>query len=228
MREAKSLILPALSGTILLFFSCFGAPAAAPVPVYAPPIAAQKPFVDIFAHQYSTLGQAVPDWVVRYLNAGIPGVEALSRFADSYVFVDENSGTNINALNQWSEGFVPAQDFSRLVSARVQSRFIGKTGRTPDRDYGRYFEAAVRAASDRSYAGAKVEGKFWVVRQFIQDSETNRSQKIYDYYILISIKKEELKTQLNDVFRNAITDLKLTREQNGAINRLRDAFYDTF
>jgi hypothetical protein len=115
-----------------------------------------------------------------------------------------------------------------LVSARVQSRFIGRTGGTPDWDYGRYFEAAVRATSDSSYTGAKVEGKFWIIRKPIRDSERSRSQKIYDCFILVSIKKDELENQLNIVLSNATEGLTLSREQNIAINRLRNTFYDTF
>jgi hypothetical protein len=226
--KGESLVLPVLSGTLFLFFSCISSPNEVPVPVYSPPMAAEKPAIQIVEHQYSTLNRAAPDWIVQYLSDGIPGVEALFRFTDSYVFIDENSGTNINALNQWAEGFVPAQDFGQLLSARVQARFIGKTGGTPDRDYGRYFEAAVRAVADRSYTDVQVEGRFWVIRQYTGDGVTRGSQKIYDYYILISIKKEELKTQLNNVLRNALADLKPTREQNTAINRLRDAFYDSF
>jgi hypothetical protein len=213
---------------MFLFFSCLGASKAGPVPVYPPPLAAETPSFEVVEHQYSTLGKDVPDWIFQYLNAGIPGVEALSRFADSYTFIDENSGTNIKALNQWSEGFVPAQDFSRLVSMRVQTRFIGPAGGVPDLDYGRYFEAAVRAVSDGSYGGAQVEGKFWIIRGPVRDSERGRSQRIYDYFILVSIKKDELKTQLNRVLFNAAEGLTLSREQNTAINRLRDAFYDTF
>ncbi|MDR0387815.1 MAG: hypothetical protein LBH57_07225, partial [Treponema sp.] len=70
-------------------------------------------------YQGSGLDEEIPIWVSRYLDRGIEGLEAMNEFAESYVFVAENSGTNIDALSQWALKFSPGQDIAQLVSRRV-------------------------------------------------------------------------------------------------------------
>jgi hypothetical protein len=56
----------------------------------------------------------------------------------------------------------------------------------------------------------------------------NHFFRLFLFYILISIAKEMLQPQLNRVLPNAAEGLTLTRDQTGAVNRLRESFYEGF
>jgi hypothetical protein len=220
--------LPAISGIILLF-SCAGTPGGTPAPALPSlPYTTDEAPYQIIEHGAGNLKEDLPDWVARYIADGISGVEALPRYADRYVFIGVNSGANFAALNHWAAGFTVAQDFPQLVSLRVLSRFIGDGQRSPDQDYGRYFEAAVKTAADTLYSDAFREAGFWLLKRYENEDDTADPREVYDFYILISIAKEMLQPQLNQVLLNAAEGLTLTRDQTGAVNRLRESFYEGF
>jgi hypothetical protein len=228
MKRILPLALPAISGTIL-FFSCTAMPREAPVPAAPPQLSMEDeaPY-QIVEHAAGNAGEALPDWVIRYIAGGIPGVEALPRYTNRYVFVTINSGANFTALNQWAAGFTVDQDFPQLVSLRVLTRFIGDGQRSPDRDYSRYFESAVKSAADTFYTGARREADFWLLKRYESGNDTTGPREIYDFYILVSIAKDQFQSQLNQVLLNAAEGLTLTRDQTGAVSRLRESFYEGF
>ncbi|MDR2743174.1 MAG: hypothetical protein LBB98_13630 [Treponema sp.] len=209
-------------------FSCAGIPDEVPAPAlpFRTYTRNETPY-QIIEHKAGNLKEDLPDWVVRYISDGISGVEALPRYANHYVFIGVNSGANFTALSHWSAGFIVDQDFSQLVSLRVLARFIGDGQRSPDRDYGRYFEAAVRNAADTFYPDAIREDNFWLLKRYENEDETGPDE-VYDFYILVSIAKDLLQSQLNQVLINAEEGLTLTRDQIGAVNRLRESFYAGF
>jgi hypothetical protein len=229
MRGILPLSLPAISGIILLF-SCAATPREAPVsfaPLPQPSLEDEAPY-QIVEHAAGNAAEALPDWIIRYIADGIPGVETLSRYADRYVFITINSGANFTALSQWAAGFTVGQDFPQLVSFRVLARFIGDGQRSPDRDYGRYFESVVKTTADTLYSGARREADFWLLKRYESGNNTTGPHEIYDFYILVSIAKDLFQSQLNNVLLNATEGLTLTRDQSGAVNRLRENFYEGF
>ncbi|MDR0451757.1 MAG: hypothetical protein LBH15_01780, partial [Treponema sp.] len=149
--------------------------------------------------------------------------------AESYVFVAENSGTNIDALSQWALKFSPGQDIAQLVSRRVQARFPGADTGSPDREYGRYFESLVRASADASYGGAERGGDFWFVKEYPggEDGETPEEETCV-FLILVVISKTALRNQLEPVLAKAAEGITTTRDQTSAINQLRASFFDGF
>jgi hypothetical protein len=181
----------------------------------------------IIEHATGNSEEALPDWAARYIAGGISGVEALPRYANRYVFIGSNSGANFTALSQWAAGFTVIQDFPQLVSLRVLTRFAGDGQRNPDHDYGRYFESAVRTAADTLYSDARREADFWLLKRYEGDDATG-PREVYDFYILVSIAKDLFQSQLNRVLLNAAEGLTLTHEQTGAVNRLRENFYEGF
>lgn len=181
-------------------------------------------------HKTKSVGQDVPEWVTRFINDGVSGVEAMPQYQGKYVFIGEDTGTNLNALRQWSSGFTVAQDMSRMVSSRVQARFAGAAAGSPDDAYGRYFENVVKSASDASYTGARKETDFWIKKTYYKNDgrtlDTNKFE--YDYFVLVTIDKEVLQRQVNDVLNGVKTDTPPTKEQASAIDRVKQAFYEGF
>ncbi len=183
---------------------------------------------DVIEHKASSIGGDVPEWVSIYVSDGNTGVEAMPRYKDKYVFVGEDTGTNLNALRMWAQGFNVAQDLARLVSTRVQAKFAGAMAGSPDEEVGRYFENVVKNVADATITGARKETDFWVFKRYYKTDGKAVDREVYDYYVLNTIDKEMLKKQLDMVINGTKPEKPLTKEQSTAVDRVKEAFYEGF
>jgi hypothetical protein len=224
------LVLGAILSGLALFSACASEPGTIPPPISG--LQWNLPREEIYSignYRGSESGEGIPRWVSRYLEEGIAGLEVMSEFEETYVFVAENSGTNPNALAQWLQGFSPDQDIAQLIARRVQARFPGSDTGSPDLEYGRYFENLVRVASDTFYEGSMRRGDFWFQKKYpAGDGETPEEEETNVFLILLTIDKTALRTQLEPVLAKAAEDIKITRDQLSAVNSLRASFFDTF
>jgi hypothetical protein len=181
---------------------------------------------ELTGHQDAATGKAVPEWVSRFLERGIEGVEALEAFSNHYVFIGTNRGGNFNALSHWAEGFTVVQDFPRLAAVRIEQRLISAASLYPDDEYGEFFEVLVKTASDAVYSGAEKEAAFWIQRRFYDESPQGREQ--YDFFILVTIEKTLFQTQVQELLTRITTRVPPSRDQAAAINRIRETFFENF
>jgi hypothetical protein len=170
----------------------------------------------------------MPEWVSRYVNAGLAGVEALPEYEGRYVFVSRQTGNSLGPLRLWAAGFSVERDFPRLVSARIQERFITGSSGNPGDEYGRYFETVIKNASDAGFPGASPEGSFWSKKRIFAEDGISPEGEVYEYLIMASIDREALQQQINMLLITARPDKLLTKEQSAASMRLRLNFYDGF
>jgi hypothetical protein len=194
----------------------------------APEYVEKSQAYEVLDHKTKAVGQDVPEWVTRYISGGLTEVEQMPAYTDKYVFIGEDSGTNLNALRQWTSGFTVAQDLSRMVSTRVQARFAGAAAGSPDDEYGRYFEAVVKNASDATYSGARKENDFWILKRYFKADKKSVDREVYDFYVLVSIDKASLEQQITALLNGTKTDTPPTKEQATAIDRVKEAFYEGF
>jgi len=183
---------------------------------------------EVIEHKASSIGGDIPDWVTTYIYEGNTGVEAIAKYKDKFVFVGEDSGTNLNALRMWAQGFNVAQDLARLVSMRVQAKFAGAMAGSPDAEVGRYFENVVKNVADATITGARKDTDFWVYKRYFKDDGKTEDKVVYDYYVLTTIDREMLKKQLDAVISGAKAEKPLTKEQATAADRVKEAFYEGF
>jgi hypothetical protein len=170
----------------------------------------------------------MPEWVIRYINDGVAGIESLPEYALKYVFVGRQLGNSLEPLQLWAAGFLAERDLPRLVSARIQQRFIADSGGNPRDAYGRYFEAVVKNASDTVYQGASRESSFWIKKRIFEDDGISPAGEVYEYLILTSIDRETLRQQINILLTTTRPDFSPAREQSAAVMRLRLNFYEGF
>ncbi|MDR2053168.1 MAG: hypothetical protein LBP80_07120 [Treponema sp.] len=214
---------------LALLFSCVSGRGAVSPPVSGPVWdLPREGTYSIGNYRGDGSGGEIPRWVNRYLEGGIAGLEAMSEFAETYVFVAENSGTNPNALAQWSLGFSPDQDIAQLIARRVQARFPGSDTGSPDHEYGRYFENLVRAAADTFYEGSERKGDFWFQKEYPAGDGETPEEETYVFWVLLTIDKTALRTQLEPALIKAAEGIEATRDQLSAINHLRASFFDGF
>lgn len=226
----KTILTLSLAAVALMAIGCASSPPPAQAPAPAPKEAPKKaaPKYDVLDTKTMALGGDIPEWVSVYVTDGVTGVEALPKFKDKYVFIGEDSGANKEALRQWATGFTVAQDLARLVSTRVQARFAGAAAGSPDDNYGRYFENVVKSASDATYSGARKESDFWILKRYYKEDGKTVDKEVYDYYVLVTIDKATLQKQLDAVLNGVQPDKPLTKEQQTAVDRVKQSFYEGF
>ena len=179
-------------------------------------------------------GGTIPEWVSSWLDGGSAELETLDAYRTRYTFVARCEGNNFNALTQWNGGFSPELDFPRLAAARIEARF-SSTVPLPDNEYGSFYEALIRAASDAAWTGAVREDDFWIRRKFYsaqnqdqnenQDSQVNES---WEFLVLVTIDKTLFASQLNAVFQSIKASPQPSKVQIAAANRVKDRFFDGF
>ena len=235
----------------LLFFSCAGEPAIEVLKPTKIPEAAETPLPYIIADHKNRAGKgSIPKWVNSWLEGGISEVETLDSYVGRYVFISRNEGNNFNALTQWAEGFNAELDFPRLAAARIEARFLSGVSH-PDHEYGPFFEALIRAASDAPWTGVVREDDFWLLRRSfhgetsipdmpatiagqasalpdLQTADYPLVTESWEFLILVTIEKPIFASQLSAVFQNVKPDPLPTRDQVNAANRVKERFYDGF
>ncbi|MDR3123455.1 MAG: hypothetical protein LBU16_06720 [Treponema sp.] len=170
----------------------------------------------------------MPEWVTRYIDAGLAGIEALPEYANRHVFVSVQEGASLEPLRLWEAGFSVERDFPRLVSARIQKRFIAGGSGNPGEAYGRYFEAVIKNVSDAAFEGASRESSFWIKKRIFEDDGVSPAGEVYEYLIIASIDRETLRRQINMLLITTRPDKPPTKEQSAAAMRLRLNFYGDF
>ncbi|MDR1143600.1 MAG: hypothetical protein LBK77_05180 [Spirochaetaceae bacterium] len=219
----KAVRVCVLFAAAFLTAACFSGPGSSvdlgPVPAYRE----RNSITEIIDYEND-----MPEWVGRYAAAGLAGVEILPEFAGRYVFVSKQAGSSLEPLRLWAAGFSMARDFPRLVSARIQARFILGGNGNPGAVYGRYFEAAVKNASDSAFEGASLEGSFWIKKRIFDDDGLSPVGEVYEYLIMASIDQETLRTQIDMLLTTTRTEESPSRDQAAAAMRLRLNFYEGF
>jgi hypothetical protein len=218
-------LLPALLAAVL-FAACFGSPRAklGPEPEYTE----EAEVSEILDHQDMGEGRGMPVWIDRYMGGGLRAVEALPQYQDKFVFISMAAGAHLKALLQWAEGFQAEQDLPRVVSARIEARFISAATNHPDEEYGRYFEALIKNSTNTVYSSARTEERYWIKKRYFDAEGTPIEREEYNYYILVSADREVLERQIRSVLNRTAGDPPPTRDQNSAIERLKASFFEGF
>lgn len=191
-------------------------------------LAKKGPAYEVIDHKTMAIGGDIPAWVATYIEGGAQAVESLDAYKEKYVFVGEDSGANLPALRLWVQNFNIAQDLAQMVSLRVKTKFAGAAAGSPDDEFGRYFENVVKNTSEASFSGARKETDFWVQKRFFKEDGKTVDREAYDVYVLVSIDKESLKNQIQAVLDGTAADTPPSKEQQTAIDRVKESFYEGF
>jgi hypothetical protein len=213
---------------VVFLVACVSAPYTIPkLDVQEPVIPTERDYL-IDNHKNLVSGTPIPEWVNNYLDGGIPSVETLGLYQNRYVFISETGGSSLEALTMWSQGFLASLDIPQLVADRVRRRFAGDGTRSPEEDYGRYHESLVRTAADAKYFWVKREDDFWIHKRFLNEESTGTEDGEYVFLILVTVDRTSLREHLENLLVKALENLELTRDQNAAIVRFNQTFFDGF
>jgi len=219
-------LIPLILGAVLLS-SCIADSGRKPYELPAIPEEAKIPRTfTILDYKNKTTGEAIPEWVNRYFDSGLREVEALKPYQGSYAFVQRNEGNNFNALILWKDNFSAELDFPRLAAARIEARFSASAP-YPDEEYGAFYEALIRAASDASWAGAVIKEDFWIRKKYLSN-ETGSEEENWEFLVLVTIEKPRFSSQLETVFEKINPIPPPDEKQTAAANRVKEQFFEKF
>jgi hypothetical protein len=213
---------------VILHAACATQQVRQPIPRQSEPEANRVVNYEILDYEGKAAGGNIPAWVFFFLDGNQGGIEMVSAYRDRYVFFAVNSGGNFRALEQWQNAFSPGLDFSRLVTTRIEKRFLDAAAAYPDDEYGSYYESLIRAAADAEWTGAVKSEIFWVRRRFPDADGLALRAESYDFLVLVTIEKRLLVPQIQALFRGINPPTPLLPEQQAAVNRVVERFFEGF
>ena len=161
----------------------------------------------VIEHKTSAFGGSVPEWV--FMEA--MDLEKTEEYSDSFVFVFDDSGENLDFLKAWASGFQAGQEVARMVSTRVKSKFVGaQVG--DDENLEKYMENVVKTVSEAQFSGARKAGDFWVYQQYYNDDGTP-DNKMYRYLLLYVVPKDQVLDAIDRALEEANNTNKPKNEE---------------
>jgi hypothetical protein len=230
--------------------SCAGAVKRETLP-YSNPLPETNRIVDVLDYEGRVSGEKLAEWVMLYINGGIPALEKTAEFAPYYVFAAEQSSSNLDTLLQWAKNFNVKQDFPQLVFLRAYKRLTGSLSVNPDELYGSFFETVMkRTASLRWPQAQKYAGTWLLVRRIpVSNAGTTAGEpeagqafppnpdetaysldmsRLYMYLILCVVEKTEIENVLKNLMNEVVIDKSFLRDQAQAVNAVKSNFFNGF
>jgi len=207
MKKVAYLLLLAI---VLFAVGCASAPKEKKpaVAVTAPPE------YQIIDHKTRDFGGTPPDWVTKSASE----LEADAKYKEFYVFVDDQMGKDLDGLKLWARGFSISSQIARIVSTRVEDKFVGAAA--GDRNaLETYMEEVVKSISAAQYSGARVVEDFWVKRRKASDKTED-----FRYLFLVTVPRKQIDDAIARALKDADQKAKPTPDKETAIKRVKDTF----
>lgn len=150
--------------------------------------------VQVIDDQYHG-SRPTPDWIFLEPNE----MEGKGEYKDVYVFKFVQQGQDVDGLRVWVRGFAASSEIARMVSTRVQDKFVGAAAGDKDK-LETYLEEVVKSVSDEQYSGArKAADYWWQIQKAAVDGSLNQ---VYEYYLLFAVPKD----QIDQAIKRALAD----------------------
>jgi hypothetical protein len=165
-------------------------------------------------------GGPLPEWAERYMQGGNRLVEEMPEFYDSHVFVREDAGTSLAALERLSLHYDVEKDFPRLAALRVIRRLAEMGGGVPSTEFGQYQQAAARAVADAEWTGAyRADASMLRIKTAAEGTETEERETFLSLTLVVINRA---------LFRSQLEPLLWRQTDSSGIRRTRNSFYDRF
>lgn len=173
----------------------------------------------VIEHKTSSLGGSVPDWVFMTAEE----LENLDKYKDTYVFVFDQVGRDLEGVKAWTRSFSAATEVARMVSTRVMDKFAG--AQVGDKDkVETYMEEVAKVLAQAQYSGARKQDDFWVYQQTYKD-DGRPDRKLYRYWLLYTVPKGQIDAAIDRALEEAANQNKpRTEEEQTAQERVKEVF----
>jgi hypothetical protein len=142
-----------------------------------------------------------PDWIFLETSE----IEKKPEYKNVYLFKFVQQGQDVDGLRIWVRGFSEASEIARLVSTRVQDKFVGAAAGDKDK-LETYLEEVVKSVSEAQYSGARQASAYWWQ---IQKANVDGSvAQFYEYYLLYAVPKEQIDAAIKRALDDAQNKVK--------------------
>jgi len=165
----------------------------------------------------TSMNIGTPDWIKNYTANGISAVQALPQYKDKYCIIGEESGVNKQFVLAWADNFSAQQRIGAMLRTNIASTYDARVkgtaqstgGATASQgastgEYNQQIENVLNAVVNVSYSGAQREADWWSLLRRYDPDQKNVYSDAYTSYVLYTIPKKELNTQVANAMTNAI------------------------
>ncbi len=174
-----------------------------------------RPNYKIIDHKGVLAGAKVPKLIQAALT---DSAEALSRkyFPDSYVFIANQKGRNLDGLIMWSKNFEVQSEVAKRIQTSVD--FMAKSSVSGDKDsITKVMNITTEIVSKQNISGLQMQHDWWIKLKYDDDKED------FQYVAVYAIKKSLLDQFMDDAIKQAAASQEnLTDEDNATIAKLKD------
>jgi hypothetical protein len=182
---------------------------------------ASKPKVNIveMENKGTAMGIKPPDWIKNYVANGISAVQAQSQYKDKYCVIGEETGVNKEFVVTWADNFSAQQRIGAMLRTNIESQYqarikgeatsTGGANATTSQgastgELNKEIDSIINAVVNVSYSGAQREADWWSLRRRYDPDQKNEFTDEYTAYVLYTIPKKEMNTQVAKAMETAI------------------------
>ncbi len=156
-----------------------------------------------------------PDWIFLETSE----IEKKPEYKDVYLFKFVQQGQDVDGLRIWVRGFSEASEIARLVSTRVQDKFVGAAAGDKDK-LETYLEEVVKSVSEAQYSGARQASSYWW--QVQKGNPDGSVAQYYEYYLLYAVPKAQIDAAIKRALDDAANQVKAkTEDEQTARDRVK-------
>jgi ribosomal protein L25 (general stress protein Ctc) len=197
MKKYAVLGLAAVAAGALLFTACGSAPkgtgegSATPAPKAAKTIERLR-----LDYKGAAVGAEIPVWVEAAIDNDYDAIARISRFKGKVPIINYGSGQNLDLLRSWVNNFSIQAQVARQISNYVEANFGGEQLGSKDTPANRQFiKEVVATFSNVTINGLSQDLDYWVQLRTIDHTKNTETEE-YVYYVVYSIKEEDLNYQI--------------------------------
>ena len=177
---------------MLLFVSCQSTSKEATTDVVSKHV--EREMID---WKSASIGSEIPSWVVDAVDQNYSAIAQLPQFENKIIFFAEDQGKNLDMLKSWVNNFNVQGAFSKSVSNFVITKFGGEqSGSKSDETSESFLKEITSTFSKTEINGLSKELDYWVKVRYI-DNDKQKTEDIYQYFVVYAIDKNELKLQFD-------------------------------
>ena len=177
---------------MLLFVSCQSTSKEATTDVVSKHV--EREMID---WKSASIGSEIPSWVVDAVDQNYSAIAQLPQFENKIIFFAEDQGKNLDMLKSWVNNFNVQGSFSKSVSNFVITKFGGEqSGSKSDETSESFLKEITSTFSKTEINGLSKELDYWVKVRYI-DNDKQKTEDIYQYFVVYAIDKNELKLQFD-------------------------------
>ncbi len=150
----------------------------------------------IIDYKGAAVGAEIPQWVTDVANDDYNAIKAMPQFKGKIPLIEYSTGQNLDLLKSWVNNFSVQAAVSKRISNNVEAQFGGEQlgdKNTPENQ--NFIKEIVATCSRTEINGLEKNLDYWTKVRTIDNRKKTDTEE-YSYYVVYSIKEEDLDYQI--------------------------------